>query len=366
VRPSTFLSAGVKINCHTNEPGGTPFREAVQKDNAPDDEGGRVPLGDPRPGRSNVSDMPGVVIVGGGPAGLTCATTLARAGVRVAVIDREGLGGRLVNADQVYDIPDVASGTSGAEAAGRLAEAVVEAGVRVEFAEVETIARAKSESMWTVAFGSESITAGTVVMASGSRPTPLSVPGADRLEGRGISYCPACDGPLFKGKDVVVLLGDEWGADETVQVARSVRSVRALIHPDADPRLERHLDRLADLPGVSVERDVVLRAVLGDSVVSGISVAVRGEAQTMATEGIFSSLRTTPNAELVADAVRLDKAGAIMVDEPFRTSAAGLFAIGEARGGNAGTAAEAIADGRALALQLTRGLPSAAGSVQVG
>jgi thioredoxin reductase len=86
----------------------------------------------------------------------------------------------------------------------------------------------------------------------------------------------------------------------------------------------------------------------------------------MATEGIFSSLRTTPNAELVADAVRLDKAGAIMVDEAFRASEAGLFAIGEARGGNTGTATEAIADGRALAMQLTRGLTSAAGSVQAG
>ena len=308
----------------------------------------------------------GVVIVGGGPAGLVCATALARAGVGVVVIDREGLGGRLVNADQVCDIPDVASGTSGAEAAGQLAEAAVESGVRVEFAEVETIARADSETTWTVTFGSESITTGAVVLAAGSRPTRLSVPGADRLEGRGISYCPSCDGPLFKGKDVVVLLGDEWGADETVQLARSARSVRALIHPGADPRLERHLDRLAGLPGVSIQRHVDLRAVLGDPVVSGISAAVQGEEQKMATEGIFSSLRTTPNAELVADAVRLDEAGAIMVDKAFRTSAAGLFAIGETRGGSSGTATEAIADGRALAMQLTRGRTSAAHSVQVG
>jgi thioredoxin reductase (NADPH) len=289
-----------------------------------------------------------VAVVGGGPAGLTCATALAAAGLRVTLVDREGLGGRLANADQVFGVDDFAVGWSGAEAAGSLAERAVDAGVQIEFAEVSSLGRAESGT-WNVDLGSGSARADTVVYAAGSSARHLSIPGAEKFEGKGISYCAACDGPLFRGKAVVVVLRDKWGADEAVQLSRAAASVHALVDPDPDPELARFLPRLAGLSNVVVETSAEPTAVIGDVVVSGLTVSVNGRSKTVPAEGIFGSLSTVPNTELLTSIVSIDEARAVLVDSEFLTSAPGMYAIGETRSQSKGTAAQAIEDGRAVA-----------------
>lgn len=296
-----------------------------------------------------------VAVVGGGPGGLTCATALAVAGLRVTLVDREGLGGRLVNADQVFGVDDFAVGCSGGQAAGSLAEGAVNAGVQIEFAEVSSLGRAGS-GQWDVDLGSGSVRADTVVYAAGSSAGRLSIPGAEKFEGKGISYCAACDGPLFRGKAVVVLLRDKWGADEAVQLSRAAASVHALVDPDPDPELARFLPRLADLSNVVVETSGKPTAVIGDAVVSGLTVSVNGRPKTVPAEGIFCSLSTVPNTELLTSVVSFDQSQAVQVDSEFLTSAPGMYAIGETRSRAQGTAAQAIEDGRAVArLILERG-----------
>ena len=161
-----------------------------------------------------------VVVVGAGPAGLTCAADLATGGHRVVVVDREGMGGRLVNAGTIAtSIGRDLDAASGPEVAGLLAERAMDAGVELEFDEViglESIAGG-----WSVRTADREFAGRIVVLASGSRHRPLDVEGAAALAGRGVSLCAACDGPLFKGKEVVLVAGDEWAADEAAQLAMS-------------------------------------------------------------------------------------------------------------------------------------------------
>jgi thioredoxin reductase (NADPH) len=280
---------------------------------------------------------------------LACATFLAHSSLSVVLIDREGLGGKMVNADRIYGVPEFSEQPSGAMAAGVLAEAAVDAGTRVEFAEITSIERDAVHGSWILSYGSAVLKARVVVLATGSRAMPMSVPGAQRLEGRGISYCAACDGPLFKGKDVAVLMSNQWSADEAIQVARFARSVHALITSDFDTRLEAYLYRLDEFQTVIVNRGVIPKSIIGSEAVAEFSFEVQGELHQIATDGIFASLGTIPNVELVSKFADSDEQGKLAVDQSLNSSNEGLFAIGDIRSGSLETVADCLNDGRKLA-----------------
>jgi thioredoxin reductase len=296
---------------------------------------------------ADAPSRPDVVVVGGGPSGLACAASLARAGLAVVLFDREGLGGQLVNAEELFGVSEYPPGVSGAEIAGELAEAAIDAGTRVQFSEVSSIRRGPDGDSWIVTYESQSIASSYVVWATGSRETTLSIPNAEQLTGRGISICASCDGPLFAGKDIAVLMANQWSADEVVQLARSARSVRALVTTEADPRLDSRLSRITELPNVVVDRNVAIASLAGDTTLRTITFEVDGAANMIAVDGLFLSLARVPNIDLLAEFCMDDHgpAGRIAND----TSYSGLFVVGESRSESLGTVSQCLDGGRAAA-----------------
>jgi len=146
-----------------------------------------------------------VVVVGGGPAGLTAALFAARQGRSTILLDPLCMGGAILNTERIEDFPGFPDGVAGFDLGPRLQEQAAAAGATVEPAEVTRIERHSDN--WRVATDAREIGADAVIVATGSRPRKLGLPREDELEGKGLSHCASCDGPLFRGKAVAMVGG---------------------------------------------------------------------------------------------------------------------------------------------------------------
>jgi thioredoxin reductase (NADPH) len=157
-----------------------------------------------------------IAVVGGGPAGLTAALFAARHGRSTILLDPLCMGGAILNTERIEDFPGFPEGVPGFDFGPRLQEQAANAGATVEPAETTRIERRGDE--WCVATDAREITAGAVIVATGSRPRTLGVPREDELEGKGLSHCASCDGPLYRGQKVAMVGGGDSALLETLEL----------------------------------------------------------------------------------------------------------------------------------------------------
>jgi len=274
-----------------------------------------------------------VLVVGGGPAGASAAIYAARKGIRTGVVT-ERFGG------QVLDTMAIENFISVSETDGPKLAAQLENHVRTYDVDIMNLQRAAQllprdvEGYLTVKLASgASLRARSVILSTGARWREMNVPGEREYRGRGVAYCPHCDGPLFKGKRVSVIGGGNSGVEAAIDLAGIVSHV-TLIEFDGQLRADEVLQRkLRSLPNVRVIVSAQTTEVHGaGGKVNGLSYKDRstGELHRIELEGVFVQIGLLPNTEWLKGTVALTSRGEIEVDARGQTSLPGVFAAGDA------------------------------------
>jgi len=273
-----------------------------------------------------------VLVVGGGPAGAAAAIYAARKGIRTGVA-AERFGGQVLDTMAIENFISVKE-TEGPKLARALEEHVREYEVDImNLQRASQLIPAGEDGLHRVRFdnGGE-LKAKTLILATGARWREMNVPGEQEYRGRGVAYCPHCDGPLFKGKRVAVIGGGNSGVEAAIDLAGIVAHV-TLLEFGEDLRADAVLQRkLNSLPNVRVLKMAQTTEVKGDGQkVTGLVYKDRtnDEVHNVELEGIFVQIGLLPNSEWLKGTLELSRFGEIIVDAKGQTSIPGVFAAGD-------------------------------------
>lgn len=291
-----------------------------------------------------------LAIIGAGVAGLTAAAAAARAGLAVLVIERMGAGGQVMTVDRIDNFPGHPEGIAGYELGPMLQEQAENAGAEFALDEVMAV-QAGPEGGYVLRCEGEDVAARAVLVACGSRRRPLQVPGEAELEGRGVSHCASCDGPLYRGKQVCVAGGGDSALGEAIVLAAHAARVR-VVFPAPEPHAQPYLREGARARG-NIELVPQARVVGITSDAAGLTgvelQASGGAARHLPAHGLFVYAGLAPDAGFLDAAVPRDGQGRIEVDAQLRTSWPGLFAAGDVRTGSPWLLSSAAQDGNLAA-----------------
>jgi thioredoxin reductase (NADPH) len=290
-----------------------------------------------------------VVIIGGGPAGLTVGLYSSRAGLKSLLVERGVVGGQMVNAALVENYPGFPQGISGAELGSLMHQQAVKYGLEVVTAEVTGIAQGQSYNISTTEGDFE---ATTIIIASGSEYRKLGVPGEEKLSGHGVSYCATCDGFFFRGQEVAVVGGGDTAITDALELTRHANKVY-VIHRRDQLRADQVLQQRAFAqPKLDLIWSTVVEEVVGDKVLEELRLhnVKTGQHSTLKVAGVFVAVGLMPNSRNFFNIVDLDDAGYIITDEAMATSAPGVFAAGDIRRHSPRQIGSAIGDGVAAAM----------------
>ena len=295
-----------------------------------------------------------IAVAGGGPAGLTAALFAARHGRSTVLLDSLGVGGAILNTERVEDFPGFPEGVPGFELAPRMQEQVMDAGGAFAMGEVRRLEPRGDD--WSLVTDDGDIGAAAVIVATGSRFRKLGVPREEEFEGRGLSTCASCDGPLYRDKLVAVCGDGDSALLETLElVGHGVRVV--LLHPgETLVGQETYRRRVEDSAQVELRHRTILEEILGDGEVEGIRVrdVGTGASSTLPVAAVFANVGRVPNTSMLEGVVALDEHGHVRTDIWMRTEREGLFAAGDVRADAAGQAISAAGDGATAAVAAHR------------
>lgn len=295
-----------------------------------------------------------ILIVGGGPAGLTAALYAARAGKSVAVCEKRSVGGQIVFSPLVENYPGIAH-ISGEDLAALLSAQVEALGVTIRYDEVTSVA--KTAEGFDVTAGEEIISARAVILATGVAHKGLGLPGEEDLVGCGLSYCAVCDGAFCSGQDVAVIGGGDTALQDAIFLASLCRSVTLIHRRDAFRAEQRLVRKAADLPNVRFLYDTVATEYLTEEgSVTGLMLrnvktgAVYGER----FGGVFLAVGQKPENDFVKGLVAMTPDGYLYSDETALTGISGIFAAGDCRTKEVRQLTTAVSDGACAALAACR------------
>jgi len=272
-----------------------------------------------------------LVIIGGGPAGLTAGLYAARARLNVILLEKIVPGGQVVTTDWVENYPGFPEGISGPDLVQKMTAQVQKFDLNIETNAV--VSMDLSEPIKKITLSDRVITTHAIIIASGASPKKLGVPGEDTFYGKGVSACATCDGPFFKDSVVAAVGGGDTAVQESLFLTKFAKKVY-LIHRRDQLRAEAILQERA-LANEKIEFlwDSVLTGIQGLTDVEKISVQnlKTGDTKDIAVAGCFIWVGILPNLEFLPELVELDQYGFIIVDANMQTSVAGVYAAGDVR-----------------------------------
>ena len=272
-----------------------------------------------------------MIIVGGGPAGLTAGLYAARSRIDTLLLEKLIPGGQVITTALVENYPGFEEGVPGPDLIAKMEKQARRFGLKIEMRLVEKITL-DGDQKRVLADGEEYLTK-AVIVASGAESQLLGVPGEKELKGRGVSYCATCDGPFFQEKEVVVVGGGDAAVEEAIYLTRFAKRVRIIHRRDQLRATKLVQERALSNDKVEVVWDTVVTRINGENFVQSVDVKnVRtGQESSLDVAGVFMYVGVKPNSELFDFEIEIDEKGYLCTDDRMRTSVEGIYAVGDVR-----------------------------------
>jgi thioredoxin reductase (NADPH) len=299
-----------------------------------------------------------VVIIGGGPAGLTAGIYTARDRFSTLIIERALIGGNITTTDDVENYPGFPEGITGFELTAKMHEQATKHGAETAYANISSIDLSGSDKIIHSSEGD--FIAKALIIASGTERVKLNVPGEKEFTGQGVSYCATCDGPFFKNKTVAVVGGGNAAVYEAIHLAKFASKVYLIHRRDAYRATVAVVEKLQSNPRIVPVLSSIVARINGETRVSSIEIknVKDGSVSNLELDGVFISVGLSPNTEFVKSLLDLDKQGSIKVNERLESSIPGIFAAGDVRIHSIGQVVTAAGDGAHAAFHIRKYLES--------
>lgn len=272
------------------------------------------------------------IIIGGGPAGLTAAIYTSREGLQTLLLEKMACGGRVALTDHIENWPGTPDGANGMDLMEKFKQQATKFGTQItEFSEVtkvEPLGKAVK-----VVTNVSSYTGKTLIVATGSTPKKLNVPGEDKFYGKGVSYCATCDGPFYKGKDVAVIGCGDSGLQEGESLLGFAKSVTFITYRSFMKARQSLQERVKKKPNAKFLLNYITTSLNGDKAVTSITMKERqtNEEKKIDVQGVFVYIGFIANTNFLQGVVNLDSAGCIVTNDDMQTSVPGIYAAGDVR-----------------------------------
>lgn len=291
-----------------------------------------------------------IVIVGGGPGGLTAGMYGARAKMKTILVEKYMPGGQIANTEEVEDYPGFET-ISGAELAMKMTDHAKKFGLEIVSDEVKEIYCDGNDRIVAAASG-DIYRAKAVIVSTGGSPTLLKVPGEKEFTGKGVSYCAICDGNFFRGQVIAVVGGGDAAVEEGMFLTKFGSKV-ILIHRRDQLRAQKVIqDRAFKNEKMEFIWDTVVESINGDSKVRNLSLknVKTGDKSTLEVGAIFVFIGFRPNSNLFREEIKKDSSGYIITDDKMETSIKGIYACGDVRHQLVRQITNAVGDGTTAAM----------------
>jgi thioredoxin reductase (NADPH) len=295
-----------------------------------------------------------LIIIGGGPAGLTAGIYAGRARLCAVLLEKLIHGGQMMTTDMIENYPGFPEGITGFELSDRMRKQAER--FKLEIKNTEVLEIIPGNPLHTVVTEDRQAITPTIIIASGAGYKHLGVPGEDKLTGHGVSYCATCDGALYRGHEIAMVGGGDNALTEVLFLERFAKKIH-LIHRRDQFRAAKYLqERIFEMEKVQVHWDTVVTACKGNFELEALELrnVKTGEPSTLPVTGAFIAIGMVPNTAWLGDLLPLDQWGFILTDPVMATSIPGIFAAGDVRSKWERQISTAVGDGTIAAIAVER------------
>jgi len=305
-----------------------------------------------------------LIVIGGSPAGLSAALYAAREGIETLIIERSGVGGQAGTTERIDNYPGFAQGIGGAELADAMREHAERFDVEILQAQTVTSIEAQGDYKMISTESGDSYCSRSLLLTPGATYRRLNVPGEEDLIGAGIHLCATCDGPFYKGQELLVVGGGNSGVEEGLFLTKFATKVTILEVGERLRASQILQEKAASHPQIEVRLNTTVVEFKGDGKLSSVVIknTASGETEEITPGAVFVFIGLLPNTAFVKGSVDLDQWGSISTSPTMETSLEGVFAAGDARSGSTKQVASAVGEGATAALMIRQYLERTQGS----
>ncbi len=293
---------------------------------------------------------PEILIIGGGPAGLTAGIYASRAGHSTILLEKEITGGQMTKTTLIENYPGFAQPVSGFDLVQQMENQARRFGCQIEFDTATALLVTGSEL--EVETTNRRYRPGAVIICTGTRPRTLEIPGEQELAGKGVSYCAVCDGPLYRDKEVAVIGGGDSALQEADYLTRFCSRVHLIHRRDQFRAVKTLEERVRNNPKITLHLSHITTRINGQERLESLELKDlrTEETKILPVAGLFIYIGLLPNTEWCSNVIQLDEQGFILTDEKLQTNIPGVFSAGDVRKKELRQIATAVGDGAIAAM----------------
>ncbi len=295
-----------------------------------------------------------LTVIGGGPAGLTSAIYAAREGIDILIIERSGVGGQVGVTERIDNYPGFPDGIAGGQLAAQMRAHAERFGVEILPGQSVTSVQAMGDSKLVTTETGDEYCSDAVIIATGSRYRRLNLPGEEDLIGAGIHFCATCDGPFYKGQEMLVIGGGNSGIEEGLFLTKFATKVTIVEFADRLGASQILQDKAAENPKIEIRTSTAVQEFRGQNRLDSVLIKdlKSGEIEEINPAAAFVFIGLDPNTSFLGDSVELDKVKFIKTGENFSTSIPGIYTAGDVRAGSTKQVTGAVGEGSTAAMMV--------------